>query len=66
MYVARLQLYDVNIACFLDTRKVLRGQHGPLAQIGAEVMDEHTADHVLHPSPTPQSIRPHSGSIDSG
>ena len=59
MNVAGLELHDVNIACLPNASEVLRGQHCPFAQIGAQVVDEHAAHHVLNRGATFQSMGPH-------
>ena len=65
VHVARLELDDVHIAGLPDAREVLGAQHGPLAQVRPQVVDEHAADHVLLRWPRRQVGEPSfTGSID--
>ena len=60
MYVARLQLDDVHGSGLLDPPDVLGTKHCPFAQVRAQVVDQHAADHVLDPHlPAVQSMSPH-------
>jgi hypothetical protein len=47
MNVTSLQLDDVDFSRLLDTRQVLGGQNCPLAQVGAQIVDQHSPDHVV-------------------
>ncbi len=59
MDVAGLQLDDMDVPRLLHAGQVLGGQHRPLPQIGAQVVNEHAAHHVLDAGITAQSTRPH-------
>jgi hypothetical protein len=49
----------MNVAGLLDPRQVLGRQHSALTQVGAEIVHEHAADHVLFPGVGAQSMSPH-------
>ena len=59
MYVAGLELDNVDVSRLLHARQMLGGQHSSLAQIRAEVVDEHAAYHVFHASVVTQTVRLH-------
>jgi len=57
--VTRLELDHVNIAGLLYPCQVLGGQNGPLAQVGAQVVDQYAADHILFPGLGAKSMSLH-------
>jgi hypothetical protein len=49
----------VDVARLLDPRQVLGAEDRSLAQVGAEVVDEHPTDHVRFPGRCAKSVSFH-------